>query len=55
MGYHITAASCFEFCIDYQKENISEKLSELFPEGIDVYFDNVGGQILDIVLSKIRQ
>ena len=45
----------FDYCIDYRKENISEKLSELFPEGIDVYFDNVGGEILDIVLSKIRQ
>ena len=51
----VVAEAGFDYCIDYQKENISEKLSELFPEGIDVYFDNVGGQILDIVLSKIRQ
>ncbi len=45
----------FDYCIDYKKENISERLSELFPDGIDVYFDNVGGEILDIVLSKIKQ
>ena len=35
--------------------NISEKLSELSPEGIDVYFDNVGGELLDIALSKIKR
>lgn len=45
----------FDHCIDYQKEDVYERISELFPEGIDVYFDNVGGEILDIVISKIRQ
>ena len=29
-------------------------MSEIFPEGIDVYFDNVGGEILDDILSRIR-
>jgi hypothetical protein len=44
----------FDDCIDYQSENVSQRLSEIFPEGIDVYFDNVGGEILDNILTKIR-
>lgn len=47
LGYYET--------INYKTENVSQKIDEYFPEGIDVYFDNVGGQILDIALSKIRQ
>ena len=31
-----------------------KKLKELSPEGIDVYFDNVGGQMLDDLLMTIR-
>ncbi|WP_350288907.1 NADP-dependent oxidoreductase [uncultured Croceitalea sp.] len=41
--------------INYKTENISERIDHFFPEGIDVYFDNVGGEILDIALSKIRR
>lgn len=32
--------------IDYREENIGESITRLFPEGIDVFFDNVGGEIL---------
>ncbi|MGC8483840.1 MAG: zinc-binding dehydrogenase, partial [Thermodesulfobium sp.] len=45
----------FDYCIDYKSENVSQRLSELCPDGIDVYFDNVGGEILDDVLSRIRK
>ncbi|MEN0047124.1 MAG: NADP-dependent oxidoreductase [Bacteroidota bacterium] len=41
--------------INYIKENISERIDHFFPEGIDVYFDNVGGEILDIALTKLRR
>ncbi len=41
--------------INYKKENVSERIDALFPEGIDVYFDNVGGQLLDIALTKLRR
>jgi len=41
--------------INYKKENISERIDHFFPEGIDIYFDNVGGKILDIALTKIRR
>ena len=41
--------------IDYKAvEDIGAALDEAFPDGIDVYFDNVGGPILDAVLERLR-
>jgi NADPH-dependent curcumin reductase CurA len=36
--------------IDYKSENLARRLRELCPSGIDVFFDNVGGPVLDLVL-----
>lgn len=44
----------FNGAIDYKSEDVRKRLKEECPEGIDVYFDNVGGEILDIALSKLR-
>ena len=44
----------FNGAIDYKNEDVRKRLKEECPEGIDVYFDNVGGEILDIALSKLR-
>ncbi len=44
----------FDACIDYKNENVQERLKEECPKGLDVYFDNVGGEILDIALSRLR-
>ncbi|HQT87891.1 MAG TPA: NADP-dependent oxidoreductase [Acidiphilium sp.] len=44
----------FDAAIDYKSEAVSAKLREYCPKGIDVYFDNVGGQILDDCLAQIR-
>ena len=41
-------------CIDYKKEDVAKSLKIHCPKGIDVYFDNVGGEILDTVLSLIN-
>src|SRR5690349_4112671 len=41
-------------CIDYKNEDVGKKLREYCPDGIDVYFDNVGGDILDEVLKRLR-
>lgn len=41
--------------INYRTENLDERLKELFPDGIDVYFDNVGGEVLDTVLGHLNR
>ena len=43
----------FDACIDYKAENVQARLGELCPKGIDVYFDNVGGEILDAALARL--
>ncbi len=44
----------FDACIDYKNEDVRVGLKRECPKGIDVYFDNVGGDILDIVLTRIN-
>lgn len=44
----------FDACIDYKNENVASRFKEECPKGIDVYFDNVGGEILEIALSRLR-
>jgi NADPH-dependent curcumin reductase CurA len=39
--------------IDYKNEDIAERLAELCPSGIDVYFDNVGGETLATVMENL--
>jgi NADPH-dependent curcumin reductase CurA len=45
----------FDACIDYKNENVATRVKEECPKGIDVYFDNVGGEILDIALTRLRR
>ena len=44
----------FDACVDYKNQDVRKGLKENCPDGVDVYFDNVGGEILDIVLTKIN-
>ena len=44
----------FDAAIDYKSENIYEALREKCPKGVDVYFDNVGGELLETVLFLIN-
>jgi NADPH-dependent curcumin reductase CurA len=44
----------FDGAIDYKNESVHAGIKEHCPKGIDVYFDNVGGDILDAALAKIR-
>ncbi len=45
LGYHAG--------INYKTQNVGERLQELFPQGIDVFFDNVGGEILNDALDNL--
>jgi NADPH-dependent curcumin reductase len=44
----------FDAAIDYKSEDLPKALHERCPKGIDVYFDNVGGDILDAALAQIN-
>ncbi len=44
----------FDACIDYKSGALKDGLKEHCPNGVDVYFDNVGGEILDMVLTRIN-
>lgn len=43
-----------DMAIDYKSGNIREKIASACPEGIDLYFDNVGGETLAAVLDNLR-
>ena len=45
----------FDAAIDYKNENVAARLDELAPDGINVFYDNVGGDILDDVLMRISE
>ncbi len=49
----ITEELGFDNAINYKIENVRKRLEELCPNGIDIYFDNVGGDILDAALANI--
>ena len=44
----------FDACIDYKGGDVKDGLKAHCPKGVDVYFDNVGGDILDAVLTRIN-
>ena len=43
----------FDGCINHRTEDLATRLRELCPDRVDVYFDNVGGPILDAVLAQL--
>jgi NADPH-dependent curcumin reductase CurA len=43
----------FDAAIDYKGEDVAARLRELCPDGIDLYFDNVGGEILNACLAQL--
>ena len=45
----------FDACIDYKSGSVRDGLKAHCPNGVDVYFDNVGGDILDQVLARINR
>src|SRR4029077_8747487 len=45
----------FDAAIDYKHEDVKAALKQHCPNGIDVYFDNVGGDILDAALARLAR
>jgi NADPH-dependent curcumin reductase CurA len=43
----------FDAAIDYKNEDVAAALKQHAPKGVDVFFDNVGGDILDAVLNRL--
>jgi NADPH-dependent curcumin reductase CurA len=51
----LTGEARFDAAIDYKREDVAGRLAELAPAGVHVYFDNVGGPILEAVLERIAE
>ncbi len=51
---YVTNDLGFDACIDYKVGNLQRELKEACPKGIDCYFENVGGKILDTVLAMMN-
>ena len=51
---YVTQELGFDACIDYKAGNLAAQLKEACPKGIDVNFENVGGEILDTVLLQMN-
>jgi NADPH-dependent curcumin reductase CurA len=45
----------FDAAVDYKAEDVKEALRQHCPRGVDVYFDNVGGDVLDAVLTRLAR
>jgi len=44
-----------DHAIDYKSENVKQRIGELCPEGVNVFFDNVGGDTLEAGIEHIAQ
>ena len=51
----LTEKAGFDAAIDYKAERADRRLRDLCPDGIDVFFDNVGGAILDAALAHLAR
>jgi len=49
----LTREAHFDAAIDYKAEDVARRLDELAPGGMNVYFDNVGGEILEQCLARL--
>lgn len=49
----VTDTLGFDACIDYKDEPVRKRIAELAPDGVDIYFDNVGGAVLEAALFNM--
>ena len=50
---YLTEQLGFDAAIDYKNEDVNARLRELAPDGVNIFYDNVGGPVLDAVLDNI--
>ena len=48
----VTEQAKFDACINYKTEDVDERLAELCPDGVDIFFDNTGGALQQVVMHK---
>ncbi|WP_397473726.1 NADP-dependent oxidoreductase [Pusillimonas sp.] len=53
-GAFVTEQLGFDACIDYKSVNVGEALDYLAPEGVDIYFEQVGGPIRNAVMERMK-
>ena len=53
-GDYVVQTLGFDACIDHQSADLAEQLAAACPDGIDVYFENVGGKVFDAVLPLLN-
>jgi NADPH-dependent curcumin reductase CurA len=51
---YVTETLGFDACIDYKAGNLYEDLKAALPNGVDGYFENVGGEVLDAALPRMN-
>lgn len=44
----------FDLCLDHRADDFAEQLAQACPQGIDVYYENVGGKVFDAVLPLLN-
>lgn len=53
-GRLVTQEFGFDAACDYKAGNLAEQIAEAAPDGVDVYFDNVGGEMLDTIMPLLN-
>lgn len=51
---HVVEDLGFDACIDYKAGDIRKQLKQAAPDGVDLYFDNVGGEHLEVAIGALR-
>tara|TARA_B100001094_G_C18192350_1_gene808150 strand:- start:5102 stop:6100 length:999 start_codon:yes stop_codon:yes gene_type:complete len=49
----VTKITSMDECINYKKENLTEKIKKYCPQGIDIYYDNVGAETLQAAMEQL--
>ncbi|UWR44607.1 NADP-dependent oxidoreductase [Phaeobacter inhibens] len=51
---HVIDTLGFDACIDYKADGFADDLAKAVPDGIDIYFENVGGAVFDAVMPRLN-